>query len=108
MREWLRAAGIVLLACLLVLLGWWARGQVDAYHAWLDEPIVEGEAPPPLSVSVRPGDTFWSIANEFYDKRRYDLRKVVWAIGQMNPDLDPGRLQPYEDVVYLPRFEEVR
>lgn len=108
MREFMFTAGIVLLAVLLVLLGWWARGEVDAYHAWLREPIVEGEAPPPLSVDVRPGDTLWSIALEFYDPARYHTGRVVDTIRRMNPELDPGNLRPGRDVVYLPRLEEVR
>jgi len=70
--------------------------------------IVEGELPPPISVTVRPGDSYWKLAQEYYDTKKYDVRKIVDAITRLNPDLDPGRLRAYDDTVILPRFEDVK
>ena len=35
------ALAVAVLAALLILVGWWARGVVDAYHAAVNTPIVE-------------------------------------------------------------------
>ena len=51
----------------------------------------EAPPPPPLMVTVRPGDSIWTIAREYGDPGR-DVREVVHAVMQAN-DVDPGQLQ---------------
>jgi Tfp pilus assembly protein FimV len=51
----------------------------------------EAAPPPPLSVTVRPGDSIWTIAREYGDPER-DVREIVYAVIQAN-DADPGQLQ---------------
>ena|SRR5690606_38229190 len=92
-------------AALLVVAGWWARGYVEAHRQWATTvPIVVGRPQPPLSVDVRPGDTLWGIAREFYPD--HHTGRVVHAIRELNPHLDPGRLQ-VGDMVRLPRLEDL-
>ncbi len=51
----------------------------------------EAAPPPPLVVTVRPGDSIWTIAEKYGDPGR-DVREIVHAIMQAN-DADPGQLQ---------------
>lgn len=62
---------------------------------------------PPFSHNVVSGDSLWTIARTYYDKNLYDTRAVVWAIRRANPNLDPSTLIPNQDVVRLPRLEEI-
>ena len=96
MREWFTGIVVVLLAALLVLLGWWARGVVDAYHAAVNTPIVEAAEPvPPPPCGdywvVTPGDTLWSIARRCYPGEH--TGRMVHEITSANPGVDAGRLQ---------------
>lgn len=98
MRDALILVAAISIAALLVLLGWWARGVVEAYNAWLNEPIViDGDPLPPLDPCpagywvVLPGDTLWDIARYCYPGEH--TWRVVDAIQRANPGLDPGRLK---------------
>ena len=55
---------------------------------------------PPLVVEVRQGESLWTIAREYGDPNR-DIREIVWQIGRAN-DLDPGNLQPGDEVAIPP------
>lgn len=98
---------VIAMSTLSWAFGWWSRGQVEAHEQWRITPITVGEPEPPLAVTVRVGDTLWGIAREFYPSDRYDTRHVVEVIRRMNPELDPGRLQPDVDIVYLPRPKDL-
>lgn len=86
----------VMLLCLVVgILG------VGVYKLVSTEPVmVTGEPLPLVATTIAPGDTFWGLAKELYPNQRPD--KVVEAIRELNPDLDPGRLMPGQ-TVWLPQ-----
>lgn len=96
-REWLIALAVAVLAALLILVGWWMRGVVEAYHVSITTPIVVEAAepvPPPPCLDywiVGPGDTLWQIAARCYPGEH--TGRVVDAIQRANPGLDAGRLQ---------------
>lgn len=99
MRDALLLVAAISIAALLVLLGWWARGVVEAYNEWLHTPIVvEGEPLPPLDNpcptgywTIMPGDTIWSIARYCYPGQH--TGRMVDEILRANQGLDPGRLK---------------
>lgn len=64
--------------------------------------VVAGDMPRPVAVGVRPGDTLWSIAVEFY--HGIPTGEAVYMIRQANPGIDPGNLQIGQRVV-LPEVE---
>jgi len=53
--------------------------------------VVEGDKQPLEAVMVAPGDTLWGLAKEFYPDQH--TGKVVEAIRELNPGIDPGKLQ---------------
>ncbi|HHV39646.1 MAG TPA: LysM peptidoglycan-binding domain-containing protein, partial [Tepidimicrobium sp.] len=59
--------------------------------------VVAGDMPRPVAVGVRPGDTLWSIAVEFY--HGIPTGEAVYMIRQANPGIDPGRLQVGQRVI---------
>jgi len=63
------------------------------YRVMFAEPIVvvEGDKQPLEAVMVAPGDTLWGLAKEFYPDQH--TGKVVEAIRELNPGIDPGKLQ---------------
>lgn len=86
----------ILLSCLVL-------GLVGYRLVYADPVEVVGDVPPPAAVTVCPGDTLWSIAKEFYPD--VHTGKAVEAIRELNPGIDPGRLQVGQ-TIFLPR--EVR
>ena len=105
------AAGMVLIVvmAMLMALGWWLRGEYEAYLVWIDTPIVVEAAepvPPPLCSDywvVTPGDTLWGIARRCYPGEH--TGRVVDAIQRANPGLDAGRLHVGQRLV-LPEVDE--
>src|SRR5690606_10128341 len=97
MREWLFALAVAVLAALLILVGWWMRGVVEAYHVAIPTPIVVEAAepvPPPPCLDywiVGPGDTLWNIARRCYPGEH--TGQMVAEIRAENPGVDPGRLR---------------
>ena len=63
------------------------------YRVMFAEPIVavEGEKQPPPAVMVGYGDTLWAIAKRYYPNAH--TGKVVEAIRELNPGIDPGKLK---------------
>lgn len=83
------ALGAVLAVAFLVIL-----------DRTLPEVYAVGEPPPPLAVTVVPGDTLWGIAKTYYPGEH--TGKKVFEIQQLNPDLDPGKLMPGQ-TIWLPQ-----
>src|SRR5690606_24682581 len=106
------AAGMVLIVvmAMLMALGWWLRGEYEAYLVWIDTPIVVEAAepvPPPLCSDywvVTPGDTLWGIARRCYPGERAGA--MVAEIRAANPGVDPGRLRVGQ-VLQLPVATEI-
>ena len=96
MREWLVALAVAVLGALLILVGWWMRGVVEAYHVSITTPIVveaaEPVPPPPCGDYwvVTQGETLWAIARRCYPGEH--TGKMVHEILARNPGVDPGRL----------------
>lgn len=61
---------------------------------------VVDEVEPPESVVIDLGDTLWGIAKRFYPSAH--TGKVVEAIRELNPDVDPGSLK-IGQIVKLPK-----
>lgn len=109
MREWLFALAVAVLAALLILVGWWMRGVVEAYHVSITTPIVVEAAepvPPPCLDYwiVGPGETVWDIARYCYPGDHTGRR--VDEILRANPGLDPGRLRVGQRIVLPERDGE--
>jgi LysM repeat protein len=86
-RRVLKVGYVVLtVASLVVTVPLW-------YRVMFAEPIVvvEGDKQPLEAVMVAPGDTLWGLAKEFYPDQH--TGKVVEAIRELNPGIDPGKLQ---------------
>ncbi len=80
-------AWLLVVVCVVVLVVY----IYTAYAKMINKPIVVGTTPPPVAVVVESGDTLWGYAKKYYPDQ--DPRKVVHEIRQLNPDVDPGRLQ---------------
>ena len=86
-RRVLKVGYVVLtVASLVVTVPLW-------YRVMFAEPIVavEGEKQPPPAVMVGYGDTLWAIAKRYYPNAH--TGKVVEAIRELNPGIDPGKLK---------------
>src|SRR5690606_13891102 len=108
-REWLFALAVAVLAALLILVGWWMRGVVEAYHVSINTPIVVEAAepvPPPCLDYwiVGPGDTLWHIAKTCWPEAH--TGQMVYEIRRLNPGIDPGRLRVGQ-VLQLPVATEI-
>lgn len=96
-REWFF---LVLAACLaLTLVG---TGYLAYVDRTMSRAYAVGPEPLPVAVGVRPGDTLWSIAVEFYPGRH--TGEIVHEIRKANAGVDPGRLQVGQRIV-LPEVE---
>lgn len=67
---------------------------------WLDKlDKIEASAVPvaTTTVIIEPGTTLWHIAREWHPDT--DPREIVYIIRQLNPGLDPGRLQVGQQIL---------
>lgn len=69
------------------------------WHGYIvaTETVVVSEPPP--SVHIDHNDTLWGLAKMYYPGQH--TGKTVHAIRELNPDLDPAKLQVGQ-VVYMP------
>lgn len=58
--------------------------------------------PLPIEITVNQGDTLWIIAKQYFPET--DPRETVWEIRQLNPSLDPGKLQ-IGQTIWIPGVE---
>lgn len=65
----------------------------DDLEAWGDVVLVADE---PKHVVIKSGDTIWDIARQEYGGA--ETGRWVYEICQLNPGIDPGRLQPGQKV----------
>src|SRR5690606_5342057 len=96
MRDVAAGLALIVIMAMLVAVGWWLRGEYEAYLAWVDTPIVEAAdpvPPPPCGDYwvVTPGDTLWAIASRCYPGEH--TGQMVAEIRRLNPGVDPGRLR---------------
>ena len=72
---------------LAVAIAW-----IDAdMETWAETTVLTIDEPEERFVTVKPGDTIWAIARREYGGR--ETGRWVYEICQLNPGLDPGRLQ---------------
>jgi len=83
MKSRFEGALLLLLVVLLVLVV--AQISAERNTANGNEPVAE------RYVTVKPGDTLWAIAAREYPGQHTGKR--VHEIRQLNPGIDPGRLQ---------------
>ena len=83
----------VMVVVMIYFLFWALVLGAIGYKIISAEPIevVEGDKQPLEAVMVAPGDTLWGLAKEFYPDQH--TGKVVEAIRELNPGIDPGKLQ---------------
>lgn len=84
----------ILLAVLLVCSIWFAYTK----HTTSSKNYFETR-----STIVTQGDTLWRIAKREYPEPGWDLQEVIYYIREVNPGLDPGRLQRGREI-RLPVF----
>jgi len=89
LKNWLIVITMFIYGLITILLieDYFLRGQ----H--IDRPLTT------IPVVICPGDTLWSIAKTYYPDKH--TGQMVEVIRQLNPDVDPGRLQVGQ-VVWLP------
>jgi hypothetical protein len=89
----MRIALILGAGALLTIAILWIKSDMET---WAETTIMTMDEPEERYVTVRPGDTIWAIARREYGGA--ETGRWVWEICQMNPGLDPGRLQPGQKV----------
>ena len=109
MRDFAAGLALIVIMAMLMAVGWWLRGEYEAYLVWVDTPIVEAAepVPPPPCLDywvVGPGDTLWDIARRCYPGRH--TGQMVHEITSANPGVDPGRLRVGQ-VLQLPVATEI-
>ena len=96
----------VFLECITLLLLFTVIGaSIYTIYAKLTAPdiVIVDDMPRPSAVAVKPGDTLWGIAREYYPGMH--TGQMVELIRQANPGVDPGALQIGQRVV-LPEVEQ--
>lgn len=82
---------VLTVASLVVTVPLWYRVMFAEPIVAVESEAVEGEKQPPPAVMVDYGDTLWAIAKRYYPNAH--TGKVVEAIRELNPGIDPGKLK---------------
>ena len=75
-------------AMLLTSIILWVKTDMET---WAETTVLTMDEPEEKHVVIKPGDTLWSIARREYGGA--ETGRWVYEICQLNPGIDPGRLQ---------------
>lgn len=89
----MRVLMVLSVAVLLAVAYVWIKTDMDA---WAETTVLTMDEPEEKHVVIKPGDTIWAIARREYGGA--ETGRWVYEICQLNPGIDPGRLQPGQKV----------